>query len=132
MNNYEEVKNEIEKTKKKVTIVFLVLVLPIMIFLIFGMIKFMGVFDKGDGELISEASSPNGEYSIKSYYIEGGNVSHSAVRSELIIKGHSEVIKDIYFDYNVNGVNMEWKSGDEVTINTHEISLPYGKYDIRE
>lgn len=83
------------------------------------------------GEYITESTSPNGTYIIKTYLCNGGATVDWSVRGELIQNSKDNKSKNIYWDYHTKRSDITWKDDDTVVINGKEIDLPDGKYDFR-
>lgn len=84
------------------------------------------------GEYLSQSTSPNGTYTIRTYLSDkGGATVANAVRGELILNNKNKKPRNIYWDYRINVSVITWESDDTVIINGHKISLPNGKYDWR-
>lgn len=122
-----EIIEDIKRTKKRVTIVFISVILSILILLSYGMIKLISIPDYTRGEIISESSSPNEKYSIKIYFCEGGDFTPWGVRGELVSNNEDYEPKDIYWEFNLQGAHVEWIDNETVKINDLKISVPYGE-----
>ncbi len=84
------------------------------------------------GEYLSQSTSPNGTYTIRTYLSDkGGATVANAVRGELILNNKNKKPRNIYWDYRINVSVITWESDETVIINGHKISLPNGKYDWR-
>ncbi|MGL5693095.1 MAG: DUF5412 family protein [Peptostreptococcaceae bacterium] len=83
------------------------------------------------GEYITESTSPNGDYTVKTYLCNGGATVDLAVRGELIVNSKFKKKRNIYWQYRSNESNIAWKDNETVVINGIEIYLPNGKYDYR-
>ena len=68
------------------------------------------------GKFVQELKSQNGQYSLKSYFIDGGSLSGDAIRVELI-NNSTNKIKNIYWKYPVSSVEMKWLDANTVEIN---------------
>ena len=83
------------------------------------------------GDYIEESTSPNGNYTVKTYLCNGGATVDWAVRGELTINYLFKMKRNIYWQYRTNESNITWKDNKTVIINGIEIELPNGKYDYR-
>jgi hypothetical protein len=81
------------------------------------------------GDYLSESTSSNGTYTIKSYLCNGGATVDYAVRGELITNTKNNKVKNIYWDYKINKSDITWEDDDTVIINGHKINLPNDIYD---
>ncbi|HEX9026902.1 MAG TPA: DUF5412 family protein [Clostridium sp.] len=84
------------------------------------------------GDYLSQSTSANGTYTIKTYLYNGGATVDYAVRGELIINTKNNNVKNIYWDYKIDKSDITWEGDDTVIINGHRINLPNGKYDWRK
>ena len=98
----------------------------ILAFLFYSMVR----LPKGD--YLSESTSANGRYTIKTYLCNGGATVDYAVRGELITNTENNKVKNIYWDYNISKSDIIWEEDDIAIINRHKINLPSGKYDWRK
>ena len=87
-------KGEIKKTKRKVLLTILTMLVSIIGF---GYWKLFSL-QYPKGELIRTVKSPDGKYLIKTYFHNAGSLSADAVRGELVnLDTDSE--KNIYWNY---------------------------------
>lgn len=82
-----------------------------------------------EGEPLSESNSQNSKYTIKFYLCNGGATVDYAIRGELIQKNKAP--KNIYWEYKVRNVDVNWIDEDTVTINGRTLNLPNDIYDFR-
>ena len=120
---------------KKIKIIFGVVIISIVI----AIISFRSenspldnMINLPKGEYLSNSTSPNGAYTIRTYLCNGGATVDYAVRGELIINNKNKKARNIYWEYKINVSEITWDSDDTVKINGHKINLPSGKYDWRE
>jgi hypothetical protein len=110
----------------------------LLIFLIIVGILAYGVywafFDMGrlsEGEFIAEATSPNGQYTVKAYVMNGGATTSYAVRGELNFNQEKRKSKNIYWQYRIDTASIKWLDDDTVIINNIELDVPNDTYDYR-
>lgn len=84
---------------------------------------------KASEEFLGETVSSDGKYKVDAYLINGGATVDWSVKCYLK-EGKSK--KEIYRDYHINEANMTWIDKDTISINSHNIDLPNGKYDFRD
>lgn len=77
------------------------------------------------GEMIESIKSPNGEYIMNSYFIDGGTISANAIRVEIVYKNKS---KNIYWSYPEDGATIKWLDNDNVKINNVKLNIHHDKY----
>lgn len=114
--------------KKKILITAIV----VIAFLAYGV--YWAFFDMSrlpEGELISEAVSPNGTYTVKAYISSGGATTDFAIRGELNYNTVSRKPKDIYWNYREDKAVIEWVDDNTVIINGHKLNVLYDRYDFR-
>lgn len=83
------------------------------------------------GELIRSIESPDGNYVIKTYFNDGGSLSHDAARGELYnIK--RERGKTIYWNYPDHDPYVKWLNNKEVLLGDQVLNILKGEtYDWR-
>ena len=126
--NDNEIENEIKSTKKKVKLVLSLIATLFLAFILYG-IYYIQKPPKGD--FIEQSISPKGTYTVKTFLINGGATTDFAVRGELVFNKNKSKSKNIYWEYHTSKSNIYWIDDNTISINGHEISLPYGKYDYR-
>ncbi len=83
------------------------------------------------GEFITEETSPNGDYTVKTFLNSGGATVDWSVLGVLYFNNNDNEPKNIYFQYEeVDGI-IEWVDNDTVRINDQTIEVPDGFYDYR-
>lgn len=105
-----------------------------LVFCVFGYIvhwAFYNIERIEPGELISEKSSPSGEYTVKTYLNNGGATVNYAVLGVLFSNEKNDDSKHIYWQYEETAGEINWIDEDTVTINGQKINVPDGKYDYR-
>lgn len=119
-------------SKKKIALIVMAII-TIVLIIIFTFIYniFYSMTRLPKGEFLAESTSSNGSYTIKTYLCNGGATTGFAVRGEVIANNKSNKVKNVYWDYRVDSVDISWEYEDTVIINGHEIELPNGKYDWR-
>jgi len=115
----------------------ILVVVPILIIIAIGIFSlvntlFYSMTRLPAGDYLSESTSSNGTYTIKTYLCNGGATVAYAVRGELITNTKNNKVKNIYWDYKIDKSDITWEDDDIVIINGHKINLPNGKYDWRE
>ncbi|WP_242217775.1 DUF5412 domain-containing protein [Bacillus cereus group sp. BfR-BA-01380] len=127
--NTKNAQKEIKKTKRKVGIVLLSMLIIGVGFVYWKFFSLQGV---PTGELIRTIESPNGEYKIKTYFHDGGSLSADAVRGELVhLKTNST--KTIYWNYPDKDPFVEWLNETTVKIGDQTLHIPKQEtYDWRD
>ncbi|AMA74780.1 hypothetical protein ACH33_14585 [Aneurinibacillus sp. XH2] len=82
------------------------------------------------GDFIKKVDSPDKNYTIQMYIVNGGATVSTAVRGELITNKKGTK-KNIYWDYKTSDTNVKWLDNDTVSINGHEINVEKDVYDFR-
>ncbi|WP_020060255.1 DUF5412 domain-containing protein [Bacillus sp. 123MFChir2] len=127
--NTKKAQKEIKKTKRKVGIVLLSMLIIGACFIYWQFFSLQGV---PTGKLIRTIESPNGDYKLKTYFQDGGSLSLDAVRGELVhLKTNSS--KTIYWNYPDADPLVEWI--DETTVKMGNQTLHISKqetYDWRD
>lgn len=122
---------KVNKKEIKITVLSLLLFVVILT----GIISFLhfqqcNMENIDEGEFIESISSPNKDYLLNSYFLDGGPISGNGIRVELVNKKTNRV-KNIYYDYPVNSVNMEWVDNHTVKINDHIMNIYKDTYNWR-
>lgn len=81
-------------------------------------------------EFMEESVSSDKKYIIKAYKNSGGATVDWSVLCTLT-DTETKVMKNIYWKYKDNSVNIEWQDNDTVTINSVTLDLPDDTYDWR-
>lgn len=84
------------------------------------------------GTFLTESTSEDGAYTIKTYLCGGGATTDFAIRGELITNNKISTSKNIYWEYHVSSTDILWQDNDTVIINNKTLNLPNDKYDWRE
>lgn len=82
------------------------------------------------GEYIESIESPNKEYKLNAYFINGGLLSGDSIRVELENINTSKT-KNIYWGYPYSKVNMKWLNNDVVVINDKNLNIHKDTYNWR-
>lgn len=104
-------------------------ILLILLFILFVYHEFYDTNHISGGDLLEESFSPNKQYILKAYRIDGGALSADSVRVELINDGN---VKNIYFNYPENNVKITWLNETTVEINGKQLNILKDKYDWRK
>lgn len=83
-----------------------------------------------EGELLETYYSPNEQYVLRIYLVDGGATVDYAIRGELTDTDTGE-IKNIYWNYHENEATVIWQDDYTVIINDHTLNLPNDVYDFR-
>ena len=113
---------------KKLLFIFLIIVGT------FAYGVYWAFFDMGrlpEGEFIAEATSPNGQYTVKIYVTNGGATTSDAVRGELNFNQEKRKPKNIYWQYRMDTASIKWLDDDTVIINNIELDVQNETYDFR-
>ena len=84
------------------------------------------------GTFLTESTSQDGAYTIRTYLCGGGATTDFAVRGELVTNNKISTSKNIYWEYNISSADIIWEDNDTVIINSRRLNLPNDKYDWRE
>ena len=82
-------------------------------------------------KFVKNSFSPDQKYKIQVYTISSVATTEVAMKCYLKTDS-SEDDKLIYDDNNVSRMDIKWIDNDTVSINSHELDLPDGKYDWSE
>lgn len=83
------------------------------------------------GEYLTEATSPDGKYTVKAYVTNGGATTSYSVRGELILNDSGYKTKNIYWNYREEIATINWTDNNTVVINGHSLDVPNEKFDFR-
>ncbi|BCJ98376.1 DUF5412 domain-containing protein [Anaerocolumna chitinilytica] len=116
--------------KKPLRIGLILLLISVLVFYgIYWAFYDMNRLPKGD--LISEIVSPDGEYTLKAYLVNGGATVAYCIRGELNYNLRNKKPKTIYWNYRETEAKVEWKDKDTVVINGHLLNVEKEVYDWR-
>lgn len=110
----------IQNTKNK-RVLLLVLIFLILICTSFQIIESKLLF-LPEGTIIETLNSPNGDYTMNAYFIDGGPISANAIRVEIIDNKNGKS-KNIYYSYPNDSVILEWIDNDYVKINGIQLDI---------
>ncbi|MEM1505503.1 DUF5412 domain-containing protein [Domibacillus sp. 8LH] len=111
------------------------IIIPLLLLILLGYGMYWAFFDMGrlpKGDFISEADSPNGDYTVKAYVSSGGATTDFAVRGELHFNKENKKPKNIYWNYHEQQAVMKWLDQDTVVINGHRLDVPYDVFNFRK
>ena len=83
------------------------------------------------GEFLTEAVSPDGSYTVRTYVTNGGATVAYAVRGELVFNDEEGKEKTIYWNDREESATILWVDDDTVEINGHQLNVPQETYDFR-
>ena len=83
------------------------------------------------GEYLTEATSPDGKYTIKVYLTNGGATTSYGIRAELVFNEKDETTKTIYWNYDEETAMIQWLDNEKVMINGQILTIPNEKFDFR-
>lgn len=83
------------------------------------------------GEYLTEESSPDGQYTVKAYLVNGGATTSYTVRGELVFNEKKQKTKTIYWNDQEEEAQIEWLDEDTVVINGHTLDVPKDRFDFR-
>nr|WP_236597291.1 DUF5412 domain-containing protein [Peribacillus psychrosaccharolyticus] len=81
------------------------------------------------GEYLTDETSADGKYTVKTYVTNGGATTAYAVRGELVFNNSNKKTKTIYWNYREEAANISWTDNDTVEINGHSLDVPNDKFD---
>ena len=85
-----------------------------------------------EGEFLTEAKSPNGEYTVRAYVSRSGATVADAVRGEVIYHQKKDKKKNIYWGYRESTAEIVWIDEHTVSINGVELDVRKDVYDFRK
>lgn len=83
------------------------------------------------GEYLTEESSPDGNYTLKAYVVNGGATTSYTIRGELIFNQKNKKAKNIYWNHKEDGAVIKRLDNDTVIINGHSLDVHKDKFDFR-
>ncbi|SFC59814.1 hypothetical protein SAMN04488168_106158 [Bacillus sp. 491mf] len=110
---------------------------------LFGSLLFVGLIGYGvywaffdmnrlpTGDYLTEKTSPDGNYTLKTYLTNGGATTSFAIRGELVFNNRKNKAKNIYWNYREETADIEWIDNDTVIINGKTLHVPNEKFDFR-
>ena len=84
------------------------------------------------GEFLTEAASPNGDYTVKVYVSKSGATVADAVRGEVIYHQKKNKVKNIYWAYRESDADVIWLDEETVAINGVQLDVRREVYDWRK
>lgn len=73
------------------------------------------------GKYIESFVSPKQQFILKVYLIEGDSLSGNAIRVELC--DNNQYIRNIYYNYPKNSVNIRWINDEEILIDEMKLNI---------
>ncbi|WP_407271671.1 DUF5412 domain-containing protein [Radiobacillus sp. PE A8.2] len=132
MHEDKQIELEIKNTKRKVLRFFGIMTLLVVEAITYGVYWLFFDMDRlPEGEFLTEETSPNGDYTLKAYVVNGGATTAYSVRAELVFHNKDSKTKNVYWNYREEAAIIKWKDEDTVFINGHELDVPNEKYDFR-
>lgn len=122
----------LNKTKRNTFLGCLAVLFILLIIIIYLIYHFMfSMSNLPEGEYLSGFESPDKTYTIEIYRSDGGATTSYAIRGELV-NNRTDKRKNIYWEYKVNNVSVEWKDNYTVEINGIELDVRKDTYDWRK
>jgi len=84
-----------------------------------------------NGSLVNTGHSPNGDYTLNIYLVNGGSTVDWAIRGEVIFAEEDMSPKTIYWSYHENKADIKWIDNQTVSINGHVLNVLTDTYDWR-
>ncbi|ENH97986.1 membrane protein [Gracilibacillus halophilus YIM-C55.5] len=84
-------------------------------------LSFTSMFSIGTEEYIKTVNSPNNSHTIDFYHFDAGAAGSFGIRGER--KGPLWFKKRMYYEENVEQVEVEWLGNDRIVINDHHLNL---------
>jgi hypothetical protein len=84
------------------------------------------------GDFMTEAISPNGDYTVCAYLSNGGATVAFAVRGEVVYHNKRNKSKNIYWEYREDQAEIVWIDNNTVSINGVELDVRKDVYDWRK
>lgn len=85
-----------------------------------------------EGELLTKAISPSGQYTVNAYVSRSGATVADAVRGELVNHHKRDKTKNIYWQYRESEAEVSWSSDHTVSINGIELDVRKDVFDFRK
>ena len=110
------------------------IIIPILLVILIGAYAVHWAFfdiQRIDGqELLKEATSPDGKYTVSAYLNNGGATTDYAVLCS-VRNNKTEKEKNIYWNYHCSEAEIKWTDDDTVIINGVELDVTKDTYDYR-
>ena len=117
--------------RKNVIKIIIIIVSIIALMLLYVHLKRNTLLTLSKGEYLYESISPDNEYSVKVYLVNGGATVSLSIRCELVsLKTNSK--KNIYWNYKCETANIVWMDNENVIINGVELNILTDIYDWRK
>lgn len=116
---------------KKIRLIVSILIVIVGLFLLFIYWAFYDTGRLPKGELITSIDSPNMEYTVKIYKVNGGATVSDSIRGELNFNQKNKKPKNIYWNYREEDAEVGWLDEDTIVINGHTLNVPDDVYDWR-
>ena len=84
------------------------------------------------GELQSQVTSPDGNYTLKIYLCNGGATVDYAIRGEIVFNNGKKETKNIYWNYHEKSSEVKWIDEQTVEINGIKLNIFNDEYDWRK
>lgn len=81
---------------------------------------------------MTEAISPNGDYTVRAYLSNSGATVAFAVRGEVVYHNKRNKTKNIYWAYREEQAEIIWLDDHTVSINGVELNVKKDVYDWRK
>jgi hypothetical protein len=83
------------------------------------------------GDLLTETVSPNGDYTLNIYLINGGATVSYAVKGEVVYHKKKDKRKNIYWQYREQTARVIWSDHHTISINGVQLDVRKDVYDYR-
>ncbi|WP_312648961.1 DUF5412 family protein [Aminipila sp.] len=117
--------------KYLIIIVTLIVTVSAIGFSIYQNIFYISIDNIPKGEFVKEVTSPNGQYSINIYLVNGGATVDYAIRGELVYIKEKRKSQNIYWNYNESSAEVNWIDDNNVWINAVPLNVLTDRYDYR-
>ena len=81
------------------------------------------------GKEIYRSTSPEGNYKLKIYLVQGGLTTDSSIRGEIMNDKNQS--RNIYWSYHESKAKVQWINDTTVSINGHILNVLHDTYDWR-
>lgn len=116
---------------KKIRLFLSILIVIVGLFLLLIYWAFYDTERLPKGEFIASIDSPNNEYTVKLYKVNGGATVSYSIRGELNFNQKNRKPKNIYWNYREENAEVKWLDEDTIIINGHSLNVPNDVYDWR-
>lgn len=111
----------------KIAKVIIISIVLIILYLVFEWYISNDMTSLPTGTNIQSIESPNGNYIMNVYRVDGGSISADAIRVEIETIENGET-KNIYYSYPESFVDAEWVDDSNVKINNIQLNIHKDKY----